>query len=333
MPDDDRSTFTPGEGFDEEAWFAPYQPPRQEPQPPPGVVYQMPTGGGDAYRDLRNLEPDAPIYLEDPNQPAARPPRSRVPPFLVGLVVGVGLAVASVAIFQLFSTENEPAGPGTVASPTTVPTTVPPQTTSTSSTTTTTTTLPPAPSTTVLPTEPIEAVGRPLEVDDLRMASNGLGSDVIVGRPSSEALGRLVASLGPPDEDSGVIVTDGQFGACPGDRVRLVRWGPLMTVNVVDAEGDATFGGYRLDLSLGGLESRASTLSTLSGMRAGDSVADLYGIYEEFTVEIFDEPEAGLLYEIRRPGDDQALLRGPVTSAADDGIVTGIWAPDACGSL
>ena len=98
---------------------------------------------------------------------------------------------------------------------------------------------------------------------------------------------------------------------------------------VVDADGDATFAGYRLDLALGGLDSRASTLATKSGLRAGDTVVDLNAVYSAFTVSIFDEPEVGLFYEIVSDGGE-VLLRGPVTSAEDDGIVTGIWAPDAC---
>jgi hypothetical protein len=253
-----------------------------------------------------------------------------VPPFLIGIVVGVSLAVASVAIFQLFSADDEPTVPTPAAAATSSTEPAPTTTVATTTTSTTTTTLAPAASTTILPTEPIQAVGNPLEIDDLRMASNGLGFDVTIGRPMAEALGRLVASLGPPDEDSGVIVTDGRFGACPGDTVRLVRWGPLMTISTVDADGSSTFAGYRLDLSLGGLESRASTLSTLSGLRANDTVADLNAIYDDFTVEIFDEPGAGLFYEILPEGEDRVLLRGPVTSADDEGIITGIWAPDAC---
>lgn len=328
MPENDDGTLTPGEGFDEEAWFAPERPPEQAPAPPPGVVYQVPSGGG-AYQDLRNIDERGPVYLEDPQQPPARPPRSRVPPFLIGLLVGVSLAVASVAIFQLFSQEDDPIAAASTTVPTSVATTLP-QATTTTLPATTVTTEPPPPSTTIVPVEPIAAVGRPLEVDDLRMASNGLGFDVAIGRPTAEALGRLVASLGPPDEDSGLIVTDGQYGACPGDTVRLVRWGPLMTVNVADADGNSTFEGYRLDLAFGGLESRASTLLTLSGLRAGDTVADLNRIYDDFTIVIFEEPGVGLFYEIQSTGNARVLLSGPVTSAEDDGIVTGIWAPDAC---
>ena len=267
-------------------------------------------------------------YLEDPNQPHAVPPRSRIPPFMVGLLVGVTLVIISLLGFQLFSKSD----PGvTVQSvPVTVDATVPvtsaPATASTTTPSTTTT----LPAPTSLPE--IQAVGVTLPIADLPLTNTGIGP-INFGDPALDALGKLVASLGLPSEDTGLITATGEYGACLGDPARAVRWGPLVAVVILDGTGAEVFAGYRLSLAYGGLEERAAAISTLSGLRAGDTVTTMEAIYSSFHIAYLEMEDIGLGFELRRAEGDVLLLRGPVTSAEESGRVTGIFSPDACGNV
>ncbi len=329
MPDDQNRP--PGSGRSE-AWFAPGGdlPPRRV--PPSGVVYgpgtRVANRPRDPYDPLRNMDTGEPLWpLEDPGTPPARPPGSRSGPFVIGLLVGVILAVVSVVGFQVFrpSSEVETTVPAagasvsTVTQPSLPPTTAPPATVAT--------TLPPAPTTVAAP--PIEASGSPLDLRDLRLAANAIGP-LDFGSSGAAVLGRLVSSLGEPTGDTGEITSTGEMGSCPGDTIRVVNWGPLAVVTVPGGDG-SVFGGFRLDLALGGLETRAATISTLSGLRAGDTVEEMQAIYDDFTIDFVEDPELGLIFELRRAGEADLLLWGPVTSEQSDGIVTGIFSPDPCG--
>ncbi len=327
-----------GGGFGRDgAWFSPGADAPAGRSSPPGVVYSSPRSGPprrqDPYQPLRDIDDAGTIWpLDDPGTPSARPPGSGFRPFLIGLVVGVVLAVVSVVGFQLLR-PDESDTPVTVpaAGATTLPegaaTTVPATTLGTS--TTVPSTEPPAVTTPAVAAPEIEAVGTPLDVDGLRLAANRIGP-IDFGTAQNEALGRLVASLGPPDADTGEIGSTGEMGTCTDEPIRVVRWGPLAVVTVPSETGQV-LGGFRVDLALGGLDSRAATIQTLSGLRAGDTVADLQRIYSDFTIDFLEEPELGLIFELRQAGTTDLLLWGPVTSADDAGRVTGIFSPNPCG--
>ncbi len=331
MPDDQHP---PGSGRDH-AWFAPSGDAAPRRVPPAGVVYggtgsRVQTRPRDPYQTLRDMGDEDQLWpLEDPGVPPARPPGSSFGPFLVGLLVGVVLAIVSVVGFQVFrrtpavETTVPAAGAAvtTAPQPTSAPTTAPPVSTATSV----------APATT-LPSEvpPIEPSGTPLDLRDLRLAANAIGP-IGFGAPAPQALGRLVSSLGEPTTDTGDFVSSGEMGTCPGDTIRVATWGPLAAVAIPGGDGQV-LGGFRLDLALGGLETRAATISTLSGLRAGDTVEEMQTIYEDFTIDFIEEPDLGLIFELRRANEADLLLWGPVTSDEPDGIVTGIFSPDPCGS-
>ncbi len=326
-----------GSGFGRDsAWFSPApDAPTQAPRPP-GVVYSTPRSGPprrqDPYQPLRDIDDESAIWpLDEPGTPSARPPGSGFRPFLIGLVVGVVLAVVSVVGFQLLR-PDETEAPATVpAAGATTPPEVAPTTTpaTTLPGTTVPTTEPPAITTPVVPPPEIEAVGTPLDIDGLRLAANRIGP-IEFGTAADEALGRLVASLGPPDADTGEIGSTGEMGTCTDEPIRVVRWGPLAVVTVPSESGQV-LGGFRVDLALGGLDSRAATIQTLSGLRAGDTVADLQRIYSDFTIDFLEEPELGLIFELRQAGTTELLLWGPVTATEEDGRVTGVFSPNPCG--
>lgn len=304
---------------------------------------QEPPGGRDPfdpYSDLSDLAEDSSIpQLEDPSIPPAVPPRS---PLLTGLIVALLLIVVSIAVFQLLGDDDTDPGPAASGSTTTTAPTTDPPTDSTETTgpstggTEPTATTGNAPATTsdVTPAgfEPYESQGEPIAFDKLRMAVDGLGP-VDFGTEAAEAIGRLIASLGTPDEDSGPVVSTGAYGVCEGDMERIVRWGPFVAIVVVDEDGTETFGGYRLDFAYAveGLGSPATELETLSGLKAGQSVVALKEVYERFEVSFEVDPDLGTTFQLRSASSGNLLLWGPVTSDDSNGIVLGIYAPDACG--
>ncbi len=308
---------------DEEGTVTDYYDPNR---PPPDEPF-------DPYEGLLDLSGGEPIPpLEDPRLPPAGPPRS---PLLTGLILGLLLVVLSIALFQFARGDDTAAGPTETTAPgdtvagdggTTVAgseTTAPDDGSTTSSTT--------------LPSsgQPYVAAGDPIPIEDLTLQVDGIG-EVKLGQPAAEAIGRLIASLGEPDSDSGNIVSSGTYGACTGDAVRIVTWGPLAAVVLVDDDGTETFAGYRVDWDIpttaGGTlaDSPASDLATLSGLQVGNSVRELKTIYNGFNIDFVDDPQLHTTFELRGANTDNLLLWGPVTADTDAGIVTGIYSPNAC---
>jgi hypothetical protein len=278
--------------------------------------------------DLTGEEPLPP--LEDPSLPPATPPRS---PLLTGLILGLLLVVLSVAIFNLTREDDSTAAADpvtTTAAPaagsaddgTTATTDA---STATETTTTTTTTAAP------VAFDPYTAVGNPIPLSDLKLEVGGIG-EISLGMEASEAVGMLIASLGEPSSDTGPITSTGEFGACSGSLVRIVKFGALAAVVVIDADGTETFGGYRLDLTYeGAASSGAAELETLSGLKLGNSVVQLREIYDGFDINLVNDPGLGRIFELRSGNTGNLLLWGPVLDSGNEGTDTimGIYSVDA----
>lgn len=280
----------------------------------------------DPYEDLVDLTGEEPLpQLEDPTIPPATPPRS---PLLTGLIIGLLLVALSVALFQLLrDDETTAATTTTTAAPSnngTVTTTTGSTDPGSTGTTLSNTTL-------VASFEPFAAVGEAVAIEDLQLSADSLGP-IELGTAADQAIGRLVSSLGDPDEDSGPVTSFGAYGACSGDIERIVRWGPLVAVVTEADDANSIFAGYRLDVTYGGVSSSTATLATLSGLRMADSVARLDDIYgDSFDIAFVATPALGDTFELRSQSSGDLLIWGPITSAETDGIVLGIYSPDACG--
>lgn len=261
--------------------------------------------------------PTGPVPVRDRRLPPGPPARS---PLLVGLILGIVLIAISVAMFQLLRDPGE----GTAA-PATVTTTVPGESTTTtepdSGDTTTTSTS--------VPVDPFEPVGNPLDLSELALVADGIGP-IAFGTPEAVAAGQLIATFGDPDEDTGDIVSTGAYGACPGEEVRILRWGPLAIVLRA-----GLFVGYRTDLTYGGVADAPTTLlSTFSGLRLGDSIERLEEIYSSDALRIDYSVDDDLTerFALVRVADERLLLSGPISGTAPSERVLGIYAPDACTS-
>ncbi len=277
-----------------------------------------------------DLTGDEPLpSLEDPTLPPATPPRS---PLLTGLILGLLLVVLSIAIFNLTQDDGTNAADGTPA--TTTPST---ETSVADSDTTATTTGDTTDETSTTTTtaaiifEPYVAVGQPIPLSGLKLEVGGIGP-IRLGAEASEAVGMLIASLGDPSSDTGPIVATGEFGACNGGRARVVKFGALAAIIVIDEGGPETFAGYRLDLTYEGAAiSGAAELETLSGLKLGFSVQQLKDIYDGFDIELVDDPTLGRIFELRSGNTNNLLLWGPVLDTGNEGTDTimGIYSVDA----
>ncbi len=313
-------------------------------RPEDGMEQQPPrfseAGGEPAEEQFPAFDP---VFSQEPPLPLQRasggPPRAggggQANPFLIGLAVAVVLGAISIIAFGLFAPEDE-ASPGTTLADggTTLTTTAPTDDTSvptTGDTTETTAGSDPTGTTVTLPGDDdltIEPSGDPIPVSSLTMSSNDIGP-LDFGDPAIEVLGSLAATFGDPTEDTGFLVGNGTWGECPGDTIRIVRWGPLAVV----FEGEQRVSilvSYRLDLKYGGITSETTDIATLSGLRVGDTVGDLQRIYAGFVVEYVVDPDVGLVFELRGERGGELLLWGPVESQNSDALVTGIYSPDSC---
>lgn len=287
-----------------------------------------PPGWTDPYADLNDLSGDEPLQpMEPPTTPPAQPPGS---PLLTGLIIGLLLIALSVAVFQLLSPEDD----GTATGETT--------TTLDGGETTTTldggesTTTVPGSTTTSTPSDPWEPVEPPIEVDRLKLKTDGIRinrdniPDIDFGTDAETAIGRLVASLGDPTEDNGWQLSTGKYGVCAGDPERIVIFGTFAAV-VTKPGGTEIFNGYRQDLDNGDFTHEAAGIETLSGLALSDTVAelrDIYGTSQDLTFE--NDPRLGEIFRVTS-SSGTLLLWGPVEGSDDEDRVLGIYGPDECG--
>jgi len=291
----------------------------------PRDPYGNPPGWTDPYSDLTDMSGNGPIPpLEDPGIPPATPPGS---PLLTGLVVGLLLVALSVAVFQLLRSDDTTTAIGETSTSVATDdtgTTVPGDSSTTSSTSGVVTP----------PSRPYPAVGSPIPVDKMKLKSDRVAiqindvPDLKFGDLADLTIGRLAASLGE-GEDTGWQVSTGQWGVCTGDFERIIRFGPFAAIVTTDGTNEV-FNGYRQDLGLGGIESDAAEITTLSGFKAGETVERLRTVYNSEDVTFAVHPTVGDVFELRGSDSGDLLLWGPVAGTDPDSKVLGIFAPDVC---
>lgn len=198
-----------------------------------------------------------------------------------------------------------PAPPPTTAAPTT--TAVP---------TTTTTTEPPPP--------PIPALGDPIPLEELTLGAFSLGP-LEFGDADTNALGRLVATFGQPDEVTAIGEAD---GLCPTESGTAARFGWL-TVLLRDEAGVDVLVAYRLeDPESGEADHPTADLRTISGAAIGDTVANWNAIYGTSIVRTAEVDGRAVLL-LLRSSDERTLLWGPLTDD-DPALMAGVYSPRPC---
>ncbi|MDH3730921.1 MAG: hypothetical protein OES13_07360 [Acidimicrobiia bacterium] len=235
------------------------------------------------------------------------------------LLIAVGAWLAEVLPIDIGGN-----GQQTIAATTPITTLAPPATTTApppSSTSPPVTTLPP-------PTIAIiDPVGDAIATSEMRIFETGFGP-LEFGDDGVTAVGRLVATLGQPDEDTGQVPSPDADGAfCTGDMQRQVRWGSLSFLNRVGSDGSETFTAVLLRSADASDPDPGGSAATLSGLKLGTPLSELRSLYDGFKIDVF--PDDGNTYEIRAGSDGRLLLWG-TTTGADPDVVTSIRSPLRC---
>jgi len=294
----------------------------------PQDPYSNPPGWTDPYADLTDISDDDPLPpMEPPTTPPAQPPSS---PLLTGLIIGLLLIALSIAVFQLLRPDDSGTAIGTTTTSDTS------ETTTTSDTSETTTTSDGSIATTTIPdTDPYPPVDPPIPVEKLKMITNGMRindddiPDIVFGADAETAIGRYVASLGPSTDDTGWQVSTNGYGVCAGELERVIFFGTYAGI-LTKQGGQEIYNGYRQDLTFGDATHEAFALETLSGLKIGDTVAELKEIYKGETVSFAINPKLGDVYLVEGSTSGNLLLWGPVEGNDDADRVVGIYAPDIC---
>jgi len=281
------------------------------PSPPPPAVAPPAPPGEPSFA----AGPSGPGEPPEPPPPVARDRRG----WWVALAVAAAVLSLYLIVFVLLLNDGN-GEPVAITSTTTTSSTTTPATTTTTSATTTTT----SSTTTTTTIPPIDPVGDPIPLTDLELGAFALGP-LDLATDSTDALGRLAATLGQPEATAEAGEAD---GLCPGTTGSTYRWSGLTTI-FLDVDGGQALVGYRLAPAPDGAAADTDQLATLSGLRLGQTVGDIRSIYANSRVTIIDH--AGTPhFVLQRSSDDRTLLWGPVTSSDDAGIVEGISSPLWC---
>lgn len=283
-------------------------------------------GGGSVTAEIPTAAPPLPPSDTTDAIPSAM---SQTPPddpmrtfkwLIPALIAVAALVVLALFGFGILDGSSEPVAQQTttpttaVETPTTavpVPTTAAPAPTTTTSPTTTTT-IPDASS--------LPSVGDAIAGSALKLRAGGIGP-IEFGAPADEAIGKLVASLGQPDETG---VANEELGLCPGEEGRFARWAGFTAV-VSGLFDGGSFIGYRFDEQA--VPTYHLDLATPSGIRLGDTVKHLNDTYAAYQID-YVTTDGTTVFRLSDP--DGLLLWGPVSSAEDSGRVEGIYSPDSC---
>ena len=244
----------------------------------------------------------------------------------LGLLTVLVVVAAAVAVVAASSRPEETAASETTVAPTptppatdatTVPTTVAATTTSTTSPSTTTT----EPSTTTTTIAPVPVTALVLRVDGVEGSYFGVEAPAV--------LGSLRETLGEPDEDTGWVDQQENYGVCIGEEVRFVRWGSFQAFftdgpSEWRRDGVRHFASYTQAVYF---EGETIEAETADGLSLGSPVGDIRALYGEESV--FDDLVFGPVFFYDPPGAAQQW--GSVSGLAADDIIESITGGFACG--
>lgn len=259
------------------------------------------------------------------------PRRSGTPVKRWAIIVGGGALAIAFGAWLAEVVPLDIGGNGEPAVAATVATTVALTTPATTLPAATTTPPPPATTTPPATTAPpptvafIEPSGDVIATSEMRIFERGFGP-LEFGGDGANAVGRLVATLGQPDQDTGQLpAVEGEGGFCAGEMQRQVRWGSLSIFNRVGEDGSETLASVHLMSSNASDPDPGGSAGTLSGLKLGATLGELTSLYDGFTINV----SADSTYEVRASSDGRLLLWGS-TTGSDPDLVTSIRSPLRC---
>jgi hypothetical protein len=175
------------------------------------------------------------------------------------------------------------------------------------------------------PVPPVTTGPTAASADARVLTSDGLDGLATFGEPQARVEARLRARFGAPNEDrSWNQSVQQEFGVCPGDRHRFLRWGRLFVLFTDGPTKYSPAGGWHFFAWYADNHQGTGSLdpATAAGIRVGSTVADLRAAYGG-SVRIFKgPPTAGFV-----TGGIHGLLSNTPTS----GRVIQLSAGEVCG--
>jgi hypothetical protein len=153
------------------------------------------------------------------------------------------------------------------------------------------------------------------------LRADGVG-EFDFGDSAEQVFGELAAILGDPDEDTGWVDQQTNYGICLGDVVRFARWGSFQAF-FTDGPSDWESAGVRHFASYTQavyFEGDELPLVTADGLGLGSPVGDVRAIHGQDSV--FDDPIYGPVF-----------LHDPTGPAQQWGSVSGLDADDRIRSI
>jgi hypothetical protein len=174
------------------------------------------------------------------------------------------------------------------------------------------------------------------EVRGVRLTGDGIDTPDAVttfGQAFEEVQPALVAALGRPTKDTGVVSSFSEYGTCPGSKLRVLEFGKALRVLFGDVIGPGITM-YQWSLTeQSGDGARASALVgdvTTYEFGVGDTVAELRaGI--QGGAELKVNPGDEVLAPSFRLTDQSSGFFGFLTGTADTDTVTEVQAGEGCG--
>jgi len=243
--------------------------------------------------------------------------RRRAAVWLIPLVIAVVAGVVWVVVF--IDSPSVPVTSTVAAAPTTTALATTTTTVAASGNTEPTTTTPPPAPVAFPPPSAWAPLGEALTADEFSMKAAGIGP-LEFGMPIEEVAGLLGAGFGE-------AIASGIDRVCPPNETYWLQWGDLMVI-FDGSDPGATFVSYRNEIS--DASGPALGFATLSGLKLGDTVADLRSTYPSYTIS-FDRVDSTTYFNLYEGGD--LLLWGPISNPESDGVIEGIYSPSPCPSV
>ena len=157
---------------------------------------------------------------------------------------------------------------------------------------------------------------------ELALGPEGLG-DVLFGLDPDTVVADITARYGAPDHDSGWIPSQPNvYGTCPGELMRAIGWGSLVTIFIDDGSNDlggffyAYTYGYDYSGNTGAGDARELNLETEGGIGLGTPVSEMRQFLgsdftvtgdSEFDTWKFESPATGIRGLLSGPDDDDEV--------------------------
>ena len=162
----------------------------------------------------------------------------------------------------------------------------------------------------------------------LVLRGDSLG-DVRFGVDAEGAISYVESLLGVPDSDSGYVDSASEFGLCPGEQVRGVRWGDLLLLFGDESEvasGRLHFYGWRFG-PVGTSMPEPVGPATEGGITLGATVTEVLKAHPN--ADVYSDDVFGAGFDI--DAGARGLVSGSLSNDSPNGVTLALFGGVTCG--